>query len=109
MAPDGSIFVSDWVLSDYNLHGRGAIWHIRPKEAHKPDRPTDPRKALFSLHRPLRESAARQLAADGAGCEYLRKQLAADGVRVRASSLTGLIDADDRKTDLAAIAEKDAE
>ena len=33
VAPDGSLFVSDWVLSDYTLHGKGAIWHIRPKQA----------------------------------------------------------------------------
>jgi putative membrane-bound dehydrogenase-like protein len=109
VAPDGSIFVSDWVLSDYNLHGRGAIWHIRPKEARKPDRPTDPRKALFSLHRPLRESAARQLATEDDGRDFLRNQLSSDNMRVRAASLTALIDADDRKADLAAIADKDAE
>ena len=23
VAPDGSLFISDWVLSDYHLHGRG--------------------------------------------------------------------------------------
>jgi putative membrane-bound dehydrogenase-like protein len=109
VAPDGSIFVSDWVLSDYNLHGRGAIWHIRPKEAGKVERPTDPRTALLSLHRPLRESAARQLAADDSGREFLRKQLTSDDGRVRAAALTALIDADDRKMDLAAVAEKDAE
>src|SRR5262249_34578359 len=32
LAPDGSLYVSDWVLSDYNLHGRGAIWHVRTRE-----------------------------------------------------------------------------
>ena len=31
VAPDGSLFVSDWVRSDYKLHGKGAIWHIRPR------------------------------------------------------------------------------
>jgi putative membrane-bound dehydrogenase-like protein len=109
VAPDGSLFVSDWVLSDYTLHGKGAVWHIRSKEKHKPDRPTDPHRALFGAHRPLRESAARKLAGDEAGREFLRKQLTSDEVRVRAASLTALIDADDRKTDLAAVADKDAE
>jgi putative membrane-bound dehydrogenase-like protein len=108
VAPDGSLFVSDWVLRDYNLHGHGAVWHIRPKDPVKPDRPTDPRKALFSLHRPLRESAARKLAADDDGRDFLRKQLASDDVRVRAASLAALIDAADAKTDLAAVADKDA-
>ncbi len=109
VAPDGSLFVSDWVLSDYNLHGRGAIWHISPKEPHKPDRPTNPRQALFSLHRPLRESAARQLAAEEAGRDFLRQQLASDNLRVRATSLSALSDAGDGKTDLAAVAKKDPE
>src|SRR5204862_557541 len=75
VAPDGSLFVSDWVLRDYNLHGHGAIWHVRPKEAIKPQRSTEPRKAIFSAHRPLRESAARGLAADEIGRDFLRKQL----------------------------------
>jgi putative membrane-bound dehydrogenase-like protein len=108
VAPDGSLFVSDWVLRDYNLHGHGAIWHVRPKDGAKPDRPTDPRKALLSLHRPLRESAARKLAADDGGREFLRKQHASGDVRTRAASLTALIDAGDAKTDLAAVADRDA-
>jgi putative membrane-bound dehydrogenase-like protein len=29
VAPDGSLFFSDWILRDYNLHQRGAIWHLR--------------------------------------------------------------------------------
>ncbi len=109
VAPDGSLFVSDWVLSDYTLHNKGAVWHIRPKAPPKIDRPADPRKGLFSAHWPLRESAARKLAADAAGRDFLRKQLASDDVRVRAACLTALIDAGDRKTDLAAVADKDAE
>jgi putative membrane-bound dehydrogenase-like protein len=109
VAPDGSIYVSDWVLSDYNLHGRGAVWHVRPKEEHKPDRPDNLRQALFSLHRPMRESAARKLAMDEDGRAFLRKQLSGDNLRVKASGLTALIDAGDRKVDLALIASKDDE
>src|SRR5262249_28359602 len=56
VAPDGSLFVSDWVRSDYTLHGKGAVWHVRWRDAPKPDRPTDARRALFSAHRPLREA-----------------------------------------------------
>jgi putative membrane-bound dehydrogenase-like protein len=108
VAPDGSLFLSDWVLRDYNLHGHGAVWHIRLKEAAKLDRPSDPCKALFSLHRPLRESAARKLAADETGRDFLCKQIASDDVRVRTASLTALIDAGDKKTDLTAVADKDA-
>jgi putative membrane-bound dehydrogenase-like protein len=108
VAPDGSLFVSDWVLKDYNLHGRGAIWHIRPNAVTKPDRPSDPRRALFSAHRPLREAAARTLASDETGRDFLRGQLASADVRARAASVTALIDAGDRKLDLAAVATADA-
>jgi putative membrane-bound dehydrogenase-like protein len=107
VAPDGSVFVSDWVRSDYNLHGKGAIWHIRPREASKHERPSEPRRALFSAHRPLRESAAKRLAAEEAGRGFLREQLNSKDVRAAAASLTALIDADDRKFDLAGLAEKE--
>ena len=29
MAPDGSLFVSDWVDKAYEVHGKGRIWHIK--------------------------------------------------------------------------------
>ncbi len=32
VAPDGSLFMGDWVLPDYTLHNKGAIWHVRPKQ-----------------------------------------------------------------------------
>lgn len=32
IAPDGSLFMADWVLPDYTLHNKGAIWHVRPKQ-----------------------------------------------------------------------------
>jgi putative membrane-bound dehydrogenase-like protein len=35
-AKDGSLFVSDWVLANYELHGKGAVWHIRPAEPNRP-------------------------------------------------------------------------
>jgi len=32
-APDGSVFVSDWVDVSYNVHGKGRLWRIQPKAA----------------------------------------------------------------------------
>jgi putative membrane-bound dehydrogenase-like protein len=32
-APDGSLYVSDWVKRDYELHGKGRIWRISAKKA----------------------------------------------------------------------------
>ncbi len=109
VAPDGSLFVSDWVLSDYNLHGKGALWHIRPREARKPERPSDSRRALSSAHWPLRETAARRLAVDRVGRDFLRENLTNEDVRVRAASLTALIDAGDRQLDLATFADKETQ
>ena len=106
VAPDGSLFVSDWVLRDYTLHGKGAIWHVRRKDAKQPERPGRARQALLSAHRPLREDAARRLAADEAGRAFLNKQLTHADPRVRSAALTALVNAN-AKVDLRAIAEND--
>ncbi|MSQ95317.1 MAG: c-type cytochrome [Gemmataceae bacterium] len=95
IAPDGSLFVADWVKSDYTLHGKGAIWHIRWKDAPKVARPSDPKKAIFSMHRPLREAAAKKLVSDENGREFVYKQLKHENVRVRATALTLLTDLDE--------------
>jgi putative membrane-bound dehydrogenase-like protein len=34
LAPDGSLFATDWVLQDYKVHGHGRIWRIGAKKAH---------------------------------------------------------------------------
>ncbi len=108
VAPDGSLFVSDWVRSDYNLHGKGAVWHIRPRQTtSKTERPTEPRRGLLSGHRPLREAAARRLASEESGRAFLREQLHSRDVRVRAAALTALVDAGDRTLELNTVAEKD--
>src|SRR6266436_6075915 len=91
VAPDGSLYVTDWVLKDYTLHGKGAVWHIRWKEDSHPERPKDPKLALASHHRPLREAAVAKMAIDQAGGEFLRKQLSNPDVRIRTASLTALI------------------
>ena len=41
VAPDGSLFVSDWVSQSYELHGKGAIWHVRWKDAKPKPRSAD--------------------------------------------------------------------
>jgi putative membrane-bound dehydrogenase-like protein len=30
LAPDGTVYITDWVLKDYNVHGKGRIWRILP-------------------------------------------------------------------------------
>jgi putative membrane-bound dehydrogenase-like protein len=90
VAADGSLFVTDWVKRDYNLHGKGAVWHVRMKKAPKVERPADPKKALFSMHRSLREAAARKLATDQKAAAWLWDQLGNADVRVRAAISTAL-------------------
>jgi putative membrane-bound dehydrogenase-like protein len=94
VAPDGSLYVTDWVLPNYELHRKGAIWHIRWKDdqSRERKRPVDPREAILSLHRLLREAAAKKLAGEEKGREFLRKQLEAADSHVRAAALTALID-----------------
>lgn len=105
IAPGGSLYFSDWVLKDYNLHGRGAVWRVRMKDAKKPERPSDPRRGLLSLHRPLREHSAHRLATGKtAGVTYLREQLSRGEPRVRAAALSALMDAGDDSLDLATLA-----
>ncbi|MFV2067273.1 MAG: PVC-type heme-binding CxxCH protein [Pirellulales bacterium] len=67
LAPDGSVVLSDWVDRSYPLHGKGRIWRISRQGEHpRSARPDDPRRAVRSPHRPLRERAARALAAGAA-------------------------------------------
>lgn len=33
VAPDGSLYFTDWVLKDYKLHGQGRVWRVSSKEA----------------------------------------------------------------------------
>jgi len=90
VAPDGSLFVSDWGSRSYELHGKGAIWHIKWKDAKRSKRPLEPKEALLSPDRKTRESAAWELMKSKEGREYLSKQLSAPDVRVRATALTTL-------------------
>ena len=42
VAPDGSLYLSDWVDKDYNLHGKGRIWRLRDVRATKGTRSSGP-------------------------------------------------------------------
>lgn len=49
VAPDGSLYVSDWVDKSYTLHGKGRIWHIRAKAPMAHQRSTEVRKRTAAL------------------------------------------------------------
>lgn len=107
IAPDGSIFITDWVKPDYQLHGQGAVWHIRSKNPTKPNRPTDAAQAAKSLHRPLREAAARKLLADAKGVATLRELAKDNNLRVKATALLTLANHPDPGIDWVSIARND--
>ncbi len=109
VAPDGSLFVSDWGSRSYELHGKGAIWHVKWKDAKPAVRPKEPKDAILNADRKTREAAARELAKTEVGRKELRKQLLANDVRVRAAALTALIDARDREVSTPNIAKGDTE
>jgi putative membrane-bound dehydrogenase-like protein len=109
VAPDGSLFVSDWVSRSYELHGKGAVWQVRQKDAKPKTRPDDPKRGIIAQDRRTREAAARELLKTENGTAELRQLAASPEVRIRATAITALIAADDDKLDLLRIAQKDEE
>jgi putative membrane-bound dehydrogenase-like protein len=107
-APDGSLFVSDWGSRSYELHGKGAVWQIRTKDA-KPRKRIDPNQEIKNWDRKVREAAARELIKSENGIERLRKLAECRELHIRATAVTALIEAKDEKLDLLAIARRDEE
>ncbi|MCI0700480.1 MAG: c-type cytochrome [Planctomycetia bacterium] len=91
VAPDGSLFVTDWGSRSYELHGKGAVWHVKWKDAKPAKRPKQAKEAILSKDRKTRENAARELAKTEAGCAVLREQLKSKDVRVQATVLDALV------------------
>ncbi len=94
-APDGTLYVSDWGSRMYELHGKGKIWRIRPRELR-------PRKA-----KPLPKSAT--VDADHRRLGRLRSaknldELLANAVDhdpfVRSTAITGLAKEGDKLASL---------
>jgi putative membrane-bound dehydrogenase-like protein len=90
-APDGSLFLSDWVDKSYNLHGKGRVWHLRSKEPRKRVAPRSDEEALSHADRPTREAAARRLAKSGRASLRVAALKNPDP-RARAGALDALID-----------------
>jgi len=66
LAPDGSLYFSDWVDKSYNVHGKGRVWRLSTKSPPQRIRPKEIAEALMSWHGPWREAAARHLSGDQA-------------------------------------------
>ena len=65
IAPDGSVYISDWVDKSYTLHGQGRIWRLRASGAPAPDRVA--RNTGPAAAQEPRESRRELAAAAGAG------------------------------------------
>lgn len=53
VAPDGSMYATDWVSKEYKLHGLGRIWRISAKD--------EPSRPLIALKEISREKSAQKL------------------------------------------------
>src|SRR5207249_4974568 len=103
VAPDGSLFISDWGSRSYELHGKGAVWHVRWKDAKPKKRPADPEEAILSMDRKTREKAARELVKTEEGRAVLHQEIGETGrkdLRVSLTAFTALIHAKDSKIKL---------
>lgn len=108
-APDGTVYVSDWVSSSYKLHKTGRVWRLGPSSDRAPSArtPKSAQEAIASPDRSIREQAARTLMASSDGKSLLREHMIrhADS-RVRATALAVLAAADDRAADFEQVANR---
>jgi putative membrane-bound dehydrogenase-like protein len=126
LAPDGSLYISDWVDKSYKLHGKGRVWRIGPSRRSSdasaevatdrdgsdlsklgtPPRAAvhDPRQAIHSRHGPDCLDAARALARGTADDRaFLRKAAReAEHETNRAAAIAALAAVGDRTFDYAA-------
>ncbi len=61
IAPDGSVFFSDWVDKSYSLHGKGRVWRLRSKDFKAVEVPKSDAVALTSGHLPHVLKAAAKM------------------------------------------------
>jgi putative membrane-bound dehydrogenase-like protein len=88
LAPDGSLYLSDWVLREYKLHGKGRVWRIKPKVTPQTAKGNEEslEDKLKSAYLPERRLAAKRLARqkDKTGKQTLLKVLGDDEASPRA-------------------------
>jgi putative heme-binding domain-containing protein len=104
VAPDGSLYVTDWVDKSYSVHGKGRIWHIHAVKS----KDTRFRYGISSPNRDTREKAARLRAAKADGRQNLRLEVVHDvDPRDRAAAVEALADVPDPNTDYLRVAVDD--
>lgn len=113
VAPDGSIFVSDWADRGYTLHGHGRVWRIRAKDAPKQVRSQQEIRSphlttnLESVDRPTRHQAARALIAKGQVNPLKKLLRTSKDPRLQATTLQALSLAPDAERELIRVIERE--
>jgi hypothetical protein len=95
LAPDGSLYMSDWVDKSYNLHGKGRVWRVSAKNPPKRPEYRDYWDALSSKHGPMREAAVRNIpkrAANRQGAAKLLLDSEDEAVQVAAARTLDVTD-----------------
>lgn len=82
-APDGSVYLTDWVDASYNVHGKGRLWRLTAKTGSK----AKPGTALTVAVNASRRKMERL---SGAGFPELRSALADNDPFVRSTAITAL-------------------
>jgi putative membrane-bound dehydrogenase-like protein len=95
IAPDGSLMICDWVLADYQLHGKGSVWQVKPKQPFTKPSTYDLRTAELEN----KKKTQQVLEALATSKEHLRKMLCdALPLEVQAESIPLLKDKEDVPT-----------
>lgn len=94
IAPDGSLYFTDWMKRDYEVHGQGRIWRLAVKDQPHQAATNDlPQKLLSHPDQAVRRRAARELEKSPAGKEVLTAILKDQNQpeRARLESMWGLL------------------
>ena len=85
MAPDGTLYLSDWGSRLYQLHGEGKIWRIRPKIL-QPSKSTPLPEPLHVAH----DRQLRRLLRESKDFRALLETAGGDDPFLRNTAITGL-------------------
>jgi putative membrane-bound dehydrogenase-like protein len=88
VAPDGALYISDWVDQSYDLHGKGRIWRLRRRPDAAPGRETQ--RAKPTADSPLARAEALRQTVDPAARATLLATLDSDDPFLRQAARRGL-------------------
>ena len=89
VAPDGAIYVSDWVDKSYTLHGKGRIWRLRAAQPHASGGSPSP-VAKNGDNSPLVRAETLRRLADPSATNMLLKALESDDPFMQQAARQGL-------------------